>query len=74
MKITLDLKKSFNHYHWEDKEELKEYIEHTLEVLWKYYQDNIQDDNNPSDEIYVRYYDILDMFNSFEIQDRESDK
>ena len=73
MKIVLDLKKSFNHYHWEDKEELKEYIYSMLNVLWQYYQDNIQDDHDPSDEIYTRFYDILDMFNSFEII-KESDK
>lgn len=74
MKVILDLNKSFNHYYWEDKEELKEYIESMLDVLWKYYRDNIQDDNDPNDEIYVKFYDILDMFNSFTIENKESDK
>lgn len=70
MKIVLDLSKSFNHYHWRDSEELKEYVYKMLDILWKYYQDYIQEDNDPSDEIYTRFYDILDMFTCFTIEDK----
>ncbi len=69
MKIILDLNKSFNHYHWEDPKELEEYIKEMLEILWGHYID-MQESYDPSDQEYNRMYDILDMFNSFEVKEK----
>lgn len=77
MKILLNLNKSFNNYDWKDKEELKQYIYDMLEIMWEYYQDYIQEDTDPSDEIHNRFYNLLDMFSSFEVLEKgvlENDK
>lgn len=70
MKIVLDLSKSGNHYHWEDKKELEEYINSMKNILWRLYE-SMQDDYDASDEEYNRLYDILDMFSVFEIKGDE---
>lgn len=77
MKIILDLDHSFNNYHWEDKEELEEYIKIMKEQLWKYYDmyftmesENMIEEFD--DDFINRFYDILDMFESFEVEKRES--
>lgn len=71
MKIILDLDHSFNNYHWEDKEELKEYIKSMKGILWKWYDETIRDEYEDT-EIKTRFYDMLDMFESFEVEKRES--
>ena len=68
MKIELDLSKSINNYHWKDKEELKEHISNMINELWKLYNEMGE---NMSDDEYNRLYDILDMFNKFEIKESE---
>ena len=70
MKIVLDLSKSDNHYHWEDKKELEKYINSMKNILWRLYE-SMQDDYDASDEEYNRLYDILDMFSVFEIKGDE---
>ena len=70
MKIVLDLSKSGNHYLWEDKKELEEYINSMKNILWRLYE-SMQDDYDASDEEYNRLYDILDMFSVFEIKGDE---
>lgn len=80
MKVVLDLKHSFNNYDWNNSKELEEHIYNCLNTLWKYYQDNIQEQYDASDEEYIRFYDLLDMFSSFDIinenkiQDAEKQK
>ena len=69
MKIILDLEESFNHYHWEDPKELEEYIKEMLNILWKWYGETIIYEYEDT-EIKTRFYDILDMFNSFEIKEQ----
>ena len=69
MKVVLDLKHTYNHYHWEDKEELTNYIDNMKYQLWKFYNDNILEEEM-DDDILNRLYDILDMFNSFEIVEK----
>lgn len=70
MKIILDLSRSGNHYNWEDKKELEEYINSMKNILWRLYE-SMQDDYDASDEEYNRLYDILDMFSVFEIKGDE---
>lgn len=70
MKIVLDLSGSGNHYNWEDKKELEEYINSMKNILWRLYE-SMQDDYDASDEEYNRLYDILDMFSVFEIKGDE---
>ena len=71
MKIVLDLKHSLNNYHWNNAKELEEYIYSCLNILWKYYQEYIQEQYDASDEEYNRFYNLLDMFSSFEIIDKQ---
>lgn len=73
MKVILDLDKSFNNYHWTDKKELEEYIKEMKRVLWTCYNYYFIENENvdASDEDKNRFYDILDMFESFEV--KESD-
>ncbi len=74
MKIILDLDKSFNNYDWEDKKQLKDFVDnYMLDTLWKFYdKNNFESDSNYlSDEEINKLYDILDMFRDYEI--KESD-
>lgn len=66
MKVVLDLKKSFNNYHWKNEEELKDYIKYMKNELWEMYDET---DEIMSDNKHDRLYDILDMFESFEIKE-----
>lgn len=68
MKIELDLSKSINNYHWEDKEELKEHIFNMINELWELYNET---EEIMSVEKHNRLYDILDMFNKYEIKESE---
>ena len=68
MKIVLDLKKSFNNYHWKNEEELKDYIKYMKNELWEMYGET---EDIMSDNKHDRLYDILDMFESFEIKECE---
>lgn len=68
MKIVLDLSKSINNYQWEDKGELKEHIFNMLNELWDLYNET---EEIMSVEKHNRLYDILDMFNKFEIKESE---
>lgn len=68
MKIELDLSKSFNNYHWEDKEELKYHILVMVNELWELYN---KTEESMSVEERNKLYDILDMFNKFEIKESE---
>ena len=68
MKVVLDLKKSFNNYYWKDKEELEDYIKYMKNELWEMYNET---EETMSENKHDRLYDILDMFESFEI--KESD-
>ena len=65
MKIILDLKHSFNNYHWENEEELREYIKTMRDELWELYNEDLE---TMSDSQRNRLYDILDMFENFKIE------
>ena len=67
MKIVLDLKNSFNNYHWKDEKELKDYIDYMLSVLWKHQKD-LADSEEDLTNLEDRLYDMLDMFNDFKIE------
>lgn len=67
MKILLDLNKSFSNRYWVDSVELEDYIKYMKNVLWEFHDKAGDVDDNE----YERLYDILDMFESFEI--KESD-
>lgn len=73
MKIELDLSKSYNNYHWKDKEELNDYIKSMKSILWECYNEYFIENENvdTSDEYKNRFYDILDMFEKFEIKESE---
>ena len=66
MKVVLDLKKSFNNYHWIDKEELEDYIKYMKNELWEMYNET---DEIMSENKHDRLYDILDMFEKFEVKE-----
>ena len=68
MKIILDLKHSYNNYHWNNKEELEDYIKYMKNELWEMYNET---EETMSENKHDRLYDILDMFEKFEI--KESD-
>ncbi len=72
MKIILDLENSFNNFYWTNKEELKEYIVGSLDILWKFYNEFFVEEEFYDDEVKDRLSMILDTFTSFEI--KESDK
>lgn len=72
MKVVLDLKKSFNNYHWEDKEELEAYILYMKQVLWEFYKEESENGADMEDNILFRLYDILDMFEKFEVKESDS--
>lgn len=66
MKIVLDLTYSINNYDWTDADKLKEHIENNIKpILWELY-----DDENISVEERNRLYDLLDMFNIYEIESK----
>ena len=68
MELKLDLKKSFNNYHWKDKQELKDYIDYMLNVLWEYRKELTESESEKDySNIEDRLFDILDMFSSYEI-------
>lgn len=69
MKIILDLKNSFNNFDWESKEELEKYINEMKDILWKYYDEYFVQEDNCEDEVKSRLYDMLDMFQSFEVKE-----
>ncbi len=69
MKVVLDLKKSFNNYHWKDKELLEDYIKYMKQVLWEFYEEESGNGADMEDNVLFRLYDILDMFESFEIKE-----
>ena len=72
MKIVLDLKHSFSNYEWEDKEELKDFIDnYMLDTLWKFYDNNNLESGNDylTEEEINKLYDILDMFRNYEIKE-----
>lgn len=66
MKVVLDLSKSINSYLYQDKDDLDGYIKSMLKRLDELYRDLEQDDNIDDDTL-NRFYDILDMFSSYEI-------
>jgi len=66
MKVILDLKKSFNNYYWKDKEELEDYIKYMKNELWEMYNET---DEIMSENKHDRLYDILDMFEKFEVKE-----
>jgi hypothetical protein len=66
MKVVLDLSKSINNYLYQDKDDLDGYIKSMLKRLDELYRDLEQDDNIDDDTL-NRFYDILDMFSSYEI-------
>lgn len=68
MKVILDLNKSFNNYHWEDKKELEDYIIEIKSVLWYLYDKDIREQYADTDEK-TRFYDLLDMFEKFEVKE-----
>ena len=37
MKIILDLKDSYNNYHWNNEIELRDYINYMVETLWNFH-------------------------------------
>lgn len=70
MKIVLDLKHSYNNYEWENKEDLKDFIDNILKSdLWELYNSNLLDT-----DLQDRLYDILDMFNKYEIIESECEE
>lgn len=74
MKVILDLNKSFNNYEWEDKKELKDFIDnYMLDTLWKFYDNNNLESGSDllTDEEINKLYDILDMFRNYEIKECE---
>lgn len=68
MKIILDLKHSYNNYYWTNKEELEDYIKYAINELWEMYNET---EETMSENKHDRLYDILDMFNSYEIKESE---
>lgn len=68
MKIILDLKHSYNNYYWNSKEELEDYIKYAINELWEMYSET---EETMSENKHDRLYDILDMFEKFEV--KESD-
>ena len=75
LKVVLDLDNSFNNFYWKNKEELKDYINYAKNVLWDYYKDYFSDDGaytteNTDENVKDRFYDILDMFESFEVVEK----
>lgn len=66
LKIVLDLNKSINNYDWENKEELKEHLKDCLNMSWELFKQLQLDDTTDTDYL-NRLYDILDLFNAFEI-------
>jgi len=69
MKIILDLDHSINNYNW-TKEELEKFVLVMLDTLWALYNRDIQEDIL-TDEEKLRLYDILDMFNKYDIKGDE---
>lgn len=71
MKIVLDLSKSINNYNWLFKDNLKEHINETLDLLDELLLElKEQDKLHIEDTTLNRFYDILDMFSSYEIIDK----
>lgn len=71
MKIILDLDKSMNNYEWEDKKELKDFIDnYMLPTLWELYDKyNFESETDVfTDEEVNKLYDILDMFRDYKLK------
>jgi hypothetical protein len=69
MKIELDLSKSYSNYEWDNKNELKDFIDnYMLRTLWKLYDRN-EDKNFLTDEEQNKLYDILDMFREYKVKE-----
>ena len=71
MKIILDLDKSMSNYEWEDKKELKDFIDnYMLPTLWELYDKyNFESETDVfTDEEVNKLYDILDMFRDYKLK------
>lgn len=69
MKVVLDLKHSINNYYWDNKEELREYINGILDelnILYVILRDT--DKIHIDDTTLNRLYDILDMFTQYDLK------
>lgn len=66
MKIVLDLEHSINNYDWQDKEELKRYIELMKYDLNELYY-ILEEKEDIEDTYIIRLYDMFDMFSKYEI-------
>ena len=68
MKIELDLNKSYSNNEWDNKRELKEFIDkYMLKTLWKLIDRN-EKIQFLSEEEQNKLYDILDMFREYKIK------
>ena len=69
MKVILDLSKSYSNNEWDNKKELKDFIDnYMLPVLWGLYEKN-EDKEFLNDEEQNKLYDILDMFREYKIKE-----
>lgn len=71
MKIILDLDKSMNNYEWEDKKELKDFIDnYMLPTLWELYDKYGFESGTDvfTNEEVNKLYDILDMFRDYKLK------
>lgn len=68
MKIELDLRESYSNSEWDNKRELKNFIDkYMLKTLWKLLDRN-EDKQFLSEEEQNKLYDILDMFREYKIK------
>ena len=68
MKIILDLSESYSNNEWDNKRELKEFIDkYMLKTLWKLIDRN-EEIQFLSEEEQNKLYDILDMFREYKIK------
>ena len=68
MKIELNLNESYSNNEWDNKRELKEFIDkYMLKTLWKLIDRN-EDKQFLTEEEQNKLYDILDMFREYRIK------
>lgn len=68
MKIELDLRESYSNSEWDNKRELKNFIDkYMLKTLWKLIDKN-EKRQFLSEEEQNKLYDILDMFREYKIK------
>lgn len=68
MKIELDLRESYSNSEWDNKRELKNFIDrYMLKTLWKLLDRN-EKRQFLSEEEQNKLYDILDMFREYKIK------